>query len=217
MRAKEELPECPVATAVSLIGGKWKLLILRNLKERPWRFNELQRSIDGISQKVLTDSLRQMMSDGLAYRHDYHEQPPRVEYGLTELGTKMLPIVNSLADFGNYYKSIIEQNQVRQYFEKLEQFQLFETEKSEVVVKEVYNGVLDFYVDYGFASIYDDWFWKIFYEKGSKGNKFIFGYRTSMSMKNKDTWEFAHKYCGKVWYVCGMVNVADNSNLQCFQ
>ena len=65
---------------------------------------------DGISQKVLTDSLRQMMSDGLAYRHDYHEQPPRVEYGLTELGTKMLPIVNSLADFGNYYKSIIEQN-----------------------------------------------------------------------------------------------------------
>ena len=53
MRAKEELPECPVATAVSLIGGKWKLLILRNLKERPWRFNELQRSIDGISQKVL--------------------------------------------------------------------------------------------------------------------------------------------------------------------
>ena len=110
MRAKEELPECPVATAVSLIGGKWKLLILRNLKERPWRFNELQRSIDGISQKVLTDSLRQMMSDGLAYRHDYHEQPPRVEYGLTELGTKMIPIVNSLADFGNYYKSIIEQN-----------------------------------------------------------------------------------------------------------
>ena len=110
MRAKEELPECPVATAVSLIGGKWKLLILRNLKERPWRFNELQRSIDGISQKVLTDSLRQMMSDGLAYRHDYHEQPPRVEYGLTELGTKMLPIVNSLADFGNYYKSIIEHN-----------------------------------------------------------------------------------------------------------
>ena len=57
MRTKEELPECPVATAVSLIGGKWKLLLLRNLKERPWRFNELQRSIDGISQKVLTESL----------------------------------------------------------------------------------------------------------------------------------------------------------------
>ena len=82
MRTKEELPECPVATAVSLIGGKWKLLLLRNLKERPWRFNELQRSIDGISQKVLTESLRQMIDDGLAYRRDYHENPPKVEYGL---------------------------------------------------------------------------------------------------------------------------------------
>ena len=108
MRAKEELPECTVATAVSLIGGKWKLLILRNLKERPWRFNELQRSIDGISQKVLTDSLRQMIDDGLAYRHDYQEMPPKVEYGLTELGKEMLPIIDALADFGNYYKSIID-------------------------------------------------------------------------------------------------------------
>ena len=109
MRTKEELPECPVATAVSLIGGKWKLLILRNLKVRPWRFNELQRDLDGISQKVLTDSLRQMMADGLAYRRDYHEPPPRVEYGLTELGKQMLPIVNALADFGNYYKSVVAQ------------------------------------------------------------------------------------------------------------
>ena len=110
----------PIIIALFFLLGTWLffsmgekafiLYALRNLKERPWRFNELQRSIDGISQKVLTDSLRQMMSDGLAYRHDYHEQPPRVEYGLTELGTKMLPIVNSLADFGNYYKSIIEQN-----------------------------------------------------------------------------------------------------------
>lgn len=108
MRRKEELPECPVATAVSLIGGKWKLLILRNLKVRPWRFNELQRNIDGISQKVLTDSLRQMMDDGLVYRHDYQQQPLKVEYGLTELGQKMLPIVDALADFGIYYKSVVE-------------------------------------------------------------------------------------------------------------
>lgn len=110
MRTKDELPDCPVATAVSLIGGKWKLLILRNLKERPWRFNELQRSLDGISQKVLTDSLRQMMDDGLVYRHDYCEQPPRVEYSLTALGKEMLPIINALADFGSYYKSVIKQN-----------------------------------------------------------------------------------------------------------
>ena len=85
MKTKKELPECPVATSVSLIGGKWKLLIIRNLKSRPWRFNELQRDLDGISQKVLTDSLRQMIDDGLVYRNDYHENPPRVDYGLTDL------------------------------------------------------------------------------------------------------------------------------------
>ena len=63
-------------------------------------------------------------------------------------------------------------------------------DKSEVVVKEVYNGVLDFYVDYGFASsIYDDWFWKIFMKKAPKEINSVFGYRTSMSMKNKDTWD----------------------------
>lgn len=109
MRTKDELPECPVATAVALIGGKWKLLLLRNLRERPWRFNELQRSIDGISQKVLTESLRQMVDDGFAYRHDYHENPPRVEYGLTELGKNMLPIITALEGFGSYYKSVVEQ------------------------------------------------------------------------------------------------------------
>ena len=91
--------------AVSLIGGKWKLLILRNLKSRPWRFNELRRDLDGISQKVLTDSLRQMIDDGLVFRHDYQEMPPRVEYGLTDLGREMLPIIGALADFGTYYKA----------------------------------------------------------------------------------------------------------------
>ena len=102
MKTKEELPACPVATAVALIGGKWKLLILRNLRNRPW-----QRDLDGISQKVLTDSLRQMIDDGLVYRHDYQELPPRVEYRLTDLGTKMLPIIDALADFGTYYKSVV--------------------------------------------------------------------------------------------------------------
>ena len=108
MKTKDELPSCPVATAVSLIGGKWKLLILRNLKMRPWRFNELQRDLDGISQKVLTDSLRQMIDDGLAYRKDYQEMPPRVEYGLTELGKELFPIIDALADFRNYYQSMVE-------------------------------------------------------------------------------------------------------------
>lgn len=104
MKTKDELPACPVATAVALVGGKWKLLIIRNLRVRPWRFNELQRDLEGISQKVLTDSLR--MDDGLVHRHDYQEMPPRVDYSLTELGEKLLPIIDALADFGKYYKSV---------------------------------------------------------------------------------------------------------------
>ena len=108
MKTKDELPVCPVATAVSLVGGKWKLLIIRNLRMRSWRFNELQRDLEGISQKVLTDSLRQMMDDGLVYRHDYQEMLPRVDYSLTELGEKLLPIMDALEDFGNYYKSAIK-------------------------------------------------------------------------------------------------------------
>ena len=70
IKTKDELPVCPVATAVSLVGDKWKLLIIRNLRMRSWRFNELQRDLEGISQKVLTDSLRQMMDDGLVYREN---------------------------------------------------------------------------------------------------------------------------------------------------
>ena len=108
MKTKAELPVCPVATAVALVGGKWILLIIRNLRIRPWRFNELQRDLDGISQKVLTDSLRQLIEDGLVYRHDYQQVPPKVDYSLTEMGIKMLPIIDALADFGNYYKSVVE-------------------------------------------------------------------------------------------------------------
>lgn len=85
MLTKDELPECPVATTVQLIGSKWKLLIMRNLMMRPWRFNELKKSLEGISQKVLTDSLRSMEEDGLITRTVYPEVPPRVEYALSDL------------------------------------------------------------------------------------------------------------------------------------
>lgn len=108
MKTKEELPACPVATAVSLVGGKWKLLIIRNLRVRPWRFNELQRDLEGISQKVLTDSLRQLTDDGLVVRYDYREMPPKVDYRLTELGEAMLPVIDALADFGKYYQSVVK-------------------------------------------------------------------------------------------------------------
>ena len=105
MRSKEDiLPECPVATTVSLIGSKWKLLIMRNLLGRPWRFNELQKSIDGISQKALTEALRSMVADGIVIRKAYPEVPPRVEYSLTELGESMRPIIKAMEDWGSAYK-----------------------------------------------------------------------------------------------------------------
>jgi DNA-binding HxlR family transcriptional regulator len=105
MKTKDELPACPVATTVSLIGNKWKLLILRNLLVRPWRFNELQKSLDGISQRVLTDSLRSMEADGIITRTVFPEVPPRVEYALSELGESMRPILKTMEDWGNSYKA----------------------------------------------------------------------------------------------------------------
>lgn len=98
MLTKEELPECPVATTVALIGSKWKLLIIRNLLQRPWRFNELKRDLTGISQKVLTDSLRSMEEDGLITRTVYPEVPPRVEYALSDLGQTLKPILDSMVE-----------------------------------------------------------------------------------------------------------------------
>ena len=105
MLTKAEMPECPVATTVQLIGSKWKLLILRNLLHRPWRFNELKRSLQCISQKVLTDTLRSMETDGLVVRTVHSETPIRVEYSLSDLGMSMRPIIQSMEAWGIAYKN----------------------------------------------------------------------------------------------------------------
>ena len=104
MLIKEELPACPVATTVQMIGSKWKLLIMRNLLQRPWRFNELKKDLEGISQKVLTDSLRSMEADGIITRTVYPEVPPRVEYALSDLGESMRPIMDAMEIWGTEYK-----------------------------------------------------------------------------------------------------------------
>ena len=104
MLTREEMPACPVATTVQLIGSKWKILIIRNLMGRPWRFNELKKDLDGISQKVLTDSLRSMEEDGIVTRTAYPEVPPRVEYALSELGESMRPIIKAMEIWGTEYK-----------------------------------------------------------------------------------------------------------------
>lgn len=108
MLTKEELPACPVATTVQLIGSKWKLLILRNLLARPWRFNELKKNLEGISQKVLTDSLRSLEEDGIVTRTVYPEVPPRVEYSLSELGNSMRPIISAMEQWGLGYLAKVQ-------------------------------------------------------------------------------------------------------------
>ena len=111
MLTKAELPECAVATTVQIIGSKWKLLILRNLLQRPWRFNELRRDLEGISQKVLTDSLRSMEADGIIDRTVYAEVPPRVEYALNELGESLRPILGAMEVWGQHYRDIAQWGQ----------------------------------------------------------------------------------------------------------
>ena len=102
------LPSCPVETTLSLIGDKWKVLILRDLMEGTKRFSELRRSVGNVSQKVLTAQLRSMEADGLVERTVYPEVPPRVEYSLTETGRSLKPVIDSMWDWGCAYKEMVE-------------------------------------------------------------------------------------------------------------
>ncbi len=103
---KEDLPKCPVAIVLKLIGNKWKILIIRDLLFfGTKRFKELQRSI-GCSQKVLTDNLRELEASGLITRKIYPEVPPRVEYSLSKTGQTLEPVLNAMAEWGEYYRNL---------------------------------------------------------------------------------------------------------------
>ncbi|MCI8369066.1 MAG: helix-turn-helix transcriptional regulator [Clostridia bacterium] len=106
MLTKDELPDCPVATTVQLIGNKWKLLIIRNLIYKgKQRFGDFLKTIPAISKKVLTDDLRALESDGLIERQVFAEVPPRVEYSLTTLGLSLKPILEAMSEWGADYKA----------------------------------------------------------------------------------------------------------------
>lgn len=106
MLTKEELPECPVATTVQLIGNKWKMLIIRNLiYNGKQRFTDFIRTIPAISKKVLTDNLRALEDDGLIEREIFAEVPPRVEYSLSEIGKSLRPIWDAMEAWGIEYKA----------------------------------------------------------------------------------------------------------------
>lgn len=101
----KELPACPVETTLTLIGDKWKVLILRDLLPGTKRFGELKKSIGSVSQKVLTAQLRDMEENGLINRKVYAEVPPRVEYSLTDLGKSLEPILDAMRNWGEGYKA----------------------------------------------------------------------------------------------------------------
>ena len=101
---KKDLPACPVEITMGLIGEKWKVLIVRDLLTGTKRFGELKKSVTGITQKVLTNNLRQMEAFGLVKRKVYAEVPPRVEYSLTETGLSLKPILDSMVEWGNNYR-----------------------------------------------------------------------------------------------------------------
>ena len=96
--------ECPVEYTASMIANKWKILILRDLLTGTKRYNELIRSVVGISAKVLTENLRELESDGIISRKVYPVVPPKVEYSLTEKGNELKPIINLMKEFGIKYK-----------------------------------------------------------------------------------------------------------------
>ncbi|WP_417133942.1 winged helix-turn-helix transcriptional regulator [Rubneribacter badeniensis] len=103
---RSSLPACPVETCVRLIGSKWRLLIMRDLlANESMRFKELQRSVGGISQKVLTSNLRDMEAAGLVIRRVYPEVPPHVEYSLTDTGSSLRPVLDAMWAWGEGYQS----------------------------------------------------------------------------------------------------------------
>ena len=104
-KSVKALPACPVETTLTLIGDKWKVLILRDLFTGTKRFGELKKSIGSVSQKVLTTQLRAMEENGLLTRTVYAEVPPRVEYTLTALGKSLHPILDAMRDFGEAYQN----------------------------------------------------------------------------------------------------------------
>ena len=106
MLTKDELPECPVATTIQLIGNKWKLLLIRNLVYNgKQRFTDFIKTVPAISKKVLTDNLRALEEDGLIERKVFAEVPPRVEYSLSPLGMSLKPILDAMMEWGTEYKN----------------------------------------------------------------------------------------------------------------
>ena len=106
-----DLKNCPVDTAVTVIGGKWKIPILYTLRGRILRFSEINRALPQVTQKMLTQQLRELERDGLVARKVYAEVPPKVEYSVTPLTRKLEPILNALCEWGKEYQALQQQSE----------------------------------------------------------------------------------------------------------
>lgn len=105
VKAEVQKANCPAEKALEAIGGRWKVLILRELFQGVKRFNELQRSLTGITQKMLTQQLREMEADGIVHRQIYLQVPPKVEYSLTPLGKSLQPILEAMHEWALQYEA----------------------------------------------------------------------------------------------------------------
>ncbi|MFL0268722.1 winged helix-turn-helix transcriptional regulator [Candidatus Clostridium radicumherbarum] len=105
----KELPACPVEMTLSLIGDRWKVLIIRDLLDGTKRFGELKKSVGNISQKVLTANLREMEATGILTRKVYAEVPPHVEYTLSETGYSLKTVLDAMIAWGTEYKDKIKE------------------------------------------------------------------------------------------------------------
>jgi DNA-binding HxlR family transcriptional regulator len=101
---KHNLPACPVQTCLNFISDKWKILIIRDLLTGTKRFSELKKSLAPVTQKMLTQQLRQMENDGIIHREVYLVVPPKVEYSLTELGRSLEPVIEVMKKWGQEFK-----------------------------------------------------------------------------------------------------------------
>ena len=102
---------CSVAACAEIIGAKWTALLVHDLSEGPRRFSELEHSCAGISPRTLSERLRALENDGIVHRQSYPESPPRVEYGLTDKGEALLPIIDAMREFGHAW--LVEDEPVR--------------------------------------------------------------------------------------------------------
>ena len=99
----EKIYECPVEATLDVVGGKWKPLILFYLLQETYRFGELRRLLPGVTQRMLTQHLRELEADGIVHREVYREVPPRVEYSMTDFGRSLEPVLQQMVEWGERY------------------------------------------------------------------------------------------------------------------